>query len=102
MVDEKVADERLQKLQKLLLNQQKEYNASFVGKKMEILFESRSPKATSNFNQITGKSPYLQAVSVILPPEEDASNYFGKIVEVEITEAKENTLVGVLSSNSSN
>jgi tRNA-2-methylthio-N6-dimethylallyladenosine synthase len=96
MVDDKIADERLQRLQKLLTSQQKEYNSSFVGKKIDVLFESRSPKAKDDFNQITGKSPYLQAVSVLLPLDEEPSNYFGKIFQVEITEAKENTLVGFI------
>jgi tRNA-2-methylthio-N6-dimethylallyladenosine synthase len=98
MVTEDVADARLQKLQKLLAKQQKEYNASFIGKKIEVLFENPSPKATSSFNQITGKSPYLQAVSVLLGQEERLENYLGKIFQVEITEAKENTLVGVICS----
>ena len=96
VVDEKIADERLQTLQKLLVKQQKEYNASFVGKEMEVLFESKSPKASATFNQITGKSPYLQAVSVLLPNDHNPLDYFGKIFKVQITEAKENTLVGVI------
>jgi tRNA-2-methylthio-N6-dimethylallyladenosine synthase len=94
LIDDKIADERLQRLQKLLLKQQKDFNLSFVGKTLEVLFESASPKANSDFNQITGKSQYLQAVSVVLPQNEDQKNYFGKIFTVKITEAKENSLVG--------
>lgn len=96
MVKDDVANERLQKLQKLLTSQQKSYNASFVGKKVDVLFESRSPKSSPNFNQITGKSPYLQAVSVLIAGDADPQDYFGKIFTVKITEAKENTLVGTI------
>lgn len=97
-VPEDIADQRLQTLQKLLLKQQKEFNASFVGKVLEVLFEGYSAKSikTNTKNQITGKSQYLQAVSVSLPLEEDASRYFGQIVQVKITESKENSLVGVI------
>ena len=97
-VPEDIADQRLQTLQKLLLKQQKEFNASFVGKVLEVLFEGYSAKSikTNTKNQITGKSQYLQAVSVSLPLEEDASQYFGQILKVKITESKENSLVGTL------
>lgn len=95
-VPESIANERLQKLQALLLKQQKEYNASFFGKTLEVLFEARSPKSSPQNLQITGKSQYLQAVSVSLLLTENPENYFGKIFEVEITEIKENSLVGTL------
>ena len=95
-VNEGIANERLQELQKLLSKQQKAYNESFIGKTIDVLFEARSPKASKEFNQITGKSPYLQAVSVVLPKDVNPQDYFGKIVQVKITEAKENTLVGIL------
>ena len=97
LVDEKTADERLKTLQALLLKQQKEYNASFLEKELEVLFESRSPKSSETNLQITGKSQYLQAVSVFIPLTEKPENYFGKIFTVKITEIKENSLVGSLS-----
>lgn len=95
-VENDVADARLQKLQALLAKQQKEYNKSFEGKTVAVLFEGRSAKSKkSGINQIVGKSPYLQAVSVDLPEGGNPEDFIGKIIDVKITEVKENSLFGV-------
>jgi len=55
-LDEKKA--RLSALQSLLKEQQKSFNKSFVGKKMEILFEKRGRYT----DQYVGRSIYNQSV----------------------------------------
>jgi tRNA-2-methylthio-N6-dimethylallyladenosine synthase len=57
-VEEAVKDERLQRLQALLRDQQQAFNQACVGKTLEILLEKpgREP------GQLIGRSPYLQAV----------------------------------------
>lgn len=92
-VSEEVANERLSILQSVLIRQQKEYNASFLNKNLEILFESVT--AHKGKRQITGKSQYMQAVSVSIENEALAQSYIGTIREVKIIEIKENSLVGV-------
>ena len=98
LVPEEVADARLQKLQALLLKQQKEFNAGFLNKTVEVLFEGRSAKSSKEgINQITGKTPYLQAVSINLGAEQKPEDFVGKALNIKITEIKENSLFGVIS-----
>ena len=92
-IPEDIASIRLQKIQSVLLQQQKEFNAKFLNANMLVLFESRGIRGK---NQIVGKSPYLQAVIVEISENNKAEDYFGKILPVEITQLKENTLFGKL------
>jgi len=82
-----VADERLQRLQALLEEQQWAFNATQAGKTLPVLFEKlgRYP------GQLVGKSPYLQAVHVIAP-----DRMLGQIVPVKVESAARNSLAGVL------
>ncbi len=91
LVAEDVAQKRLIKLQELLKKQQTDFNSKFLGASMPILFESKGIRAN---NQIVGKSPYLQAVIAEIPDNHKPEDYFGKILNVEITQIKENTLFG--------
>lgn len=90
-MEEQVADEvkseRLQRLQALIARQQRDYKAQFVGDTLEILFEKpgRLP------GQLVGKTPYLQTVQVVAPPE-----MIGEVVPVTITEMGTNTLFGAI------
>lgn len=59
-VPEDVKYERLQRLQDLLNAQQKEFNASCVGKTFPVLFEKKG----RDEGQIVGRSPYLQPVQI--------------------------------------
>lgn len=93
LIPESIADTRLQTLQDLLKQQQKDFNSKFLGAFMPVLFESKGIRGA---NQIVGKSPYLQAVIVEIPENRQHADYFGKILNVEITEIKENTLFGRL------
>lgn len=93
-INEDIASQRLQILQNLLSKQQKAYNKSFLGKRISVLFEKRAIKN----NQVTGKSPYLQAVSVPLSDGQSPQDFIGKIIDVTITEIKENSLFGTFHS----
>ena len=57
-LDEAAKDERLQALQDLLLDQQKRFNRSCVGKTLPVLFENPGRAK----NTLFGRTPYLQGV----------------------------------------
>ncbi len=59
-VPEDVKHERLLRLQRVIERQQTDFNASFLGRSLEVLFE-RSGRYPG---QIVGRSPYLQTVQV--------------------------------------
>jgi tRNA-2-methylthio-N6-dimethylallyladenosine synthase len=82
--------ERLHRLQALIARQQRDFNASFVGRILPILLEK--PGRLSG--QLVGKSPYLQAVQVMAPRE-----LIGSVLPVAITEIGTNTLFGELAQN---
>ncbi len=77
--------ERLQRLQAVITRQWRAFNASFVGKTMDILVE-KPGKLTG---QLVGRSPYLQSVHVMARP-----SLIGSIVKVVITDVGTNTLFG--------
>ncbi|MFK0208330.1 tRNA (N6-isopentenyl adenosine(37)-C2)-methylthiotransferase MiaB [Agrobacterium sp. NPDC090283] len=82
-VEEDVKAERLERLQALLLRQQKEFAESLVGKTMDVLLEKpgRMPE------QLIGRSPWLQSVNL------DAKTLkIGDIVNVRITATGPNSL----------
>ena len=74
-VAEEVKDERLGRLNALLDEQQKAFNLSQVGKVLPVLFE----KNGRHPGQLSGRSPYLQAVHCDGP-----DRLIGKIVPVRI------------------
>lgn len=86
-VPEEVKEKRLARLQALLNRQQVEFNKRSVGMRCEVLFE----KTGKRENQYIGKSPYLQSVHVI-----SEESMIGKLAEVEITDAFENSLAAKL------
>lgn len=75
-VPEEVKSERLYRLQALLTEQQKAFNAATVGQTVDVLFEKKGRHP----GQIAGKSPYLQAVQVDGP-----ETLIGTIAPVRIT-----------------
>jgi tRNA-2-methylthio-N6-dimethylallyladenosine synthase len=82
-VAEEVKAERLERLQALLLRQQREFAESLVGKTMDVLLEKpgRMPE------QLIGRSPWLQSVNL------DAKTLkIGDIVNVRITATGPNSL----------
>jgi tRNA-2-methylthio-N6-dimethylallyladenosine synthase len=84
---DEVSSERLYRLQAVINDQQAAFNASWVGRSLDVLFE----KPGHHPGQIVGRSPYLQPVHVMGP-----STLIGTIRAVTITELRANSLVGVL------
>ncbi|MGH6763308.1 MAG: tRNA (N6-isopentenyl adenosine(37)-C2)-methylthiotransferase MiaB [Phyllobacterium sp.] len=83
-VPEDIKDERLQRLQALLSEQQYAFQRSLIGKSMDILIEKPGREA----DQLVGRSPWLQPV--ILDANEGK---IGDIVHVRITATGTNSLV---------
>jgi tRNA-2-methylthio-N6-dimethylallyladenosine synthase len=86
-VAEEVKDTRLALLQGLINRQQAAFNRASVGKRCEVLFE----KPGKLPGQLIGKSPWLQSVHV-----KEAGDRIGQLVTVEITEAGDNSVAGVI------
>lgn len=82
-----IMNERLQRLQALLNEQQYDFNKQLVGKKTEILLE-RIGKLDGQF---VGKTPWLTSVHVIAP-----GLAIGDMVAVDIESAGPNSLAGQL------
>ena len=82
-VPEEIKSERLQILQTLLNRQQKEFNETCIGRKMDILLEKKGRRE----GQLIGRSPWLQSVVV-----DETLGKPGDIVHVEITQAAPNSL----------
>ena len=80
-----VADERLQRLQTLLVEQQTAFNATTLGRTTDILLERQGKLP----GQLIGKSPWLQSVHVVAP-----GLNIGDIVTVDITESGPMSLKG--------
>jgi len=84
-VDDGVKAARLTALQALLEEQRQAFNRACVGRRFEVIFE----KPGRREGQILGRSPYMQAVFA-----EGPASLFGAMVEVEIVEARPNSLRG--------
>ena len=84
-VPEEVKTERLARLQALLDEQQRAFNAAQVGRTLSVLFE----KTGRREGQIAGRSPYLQAVHC-----DGEERLIGKIAPVRIVSAGPNSLAG--------
>jgi tRNA-2-methylthio-N6-dimethylallyladenosine synthase len=89
-VPESEKDERLQRLQALLAEQQHEFAVSLVGREVGMLIEKpgREP------GQQVGRSPWLLPVIV-----DEKAGEIGDIVKVRITKAGRNCLHAVVASN---
>ena len=82
-----VQDERLQRLQELLRDQQTKFNASKIGQILPVLVTGRGRQA----GQVHGRTPYQQAVHFDAP-----ESLIGKIVDIKIEAASLNALAGNL------
>jgi tRNA-2-methylthio-N6-dimethylallyladenosine synthase len=91
-VPEDVKAVRLARLQDLADGQRRTFNASAVGRVMDVLFE----KPGRHPGQIAGKTPYLQAVQVDGP-----AHLIGQVAAVEIVGTSSNSLFGRLHGSSS-
>ncbi len=86
-VPEPVKAERLAMLQTLLEAQQASFNQSQVGRVLPVLLEARGRKP----GQLTGRSPYMQAVHLIAP-----AHLLGQVVAARIETARANSLSACL------
>jgi len=83
--EEKAA--RLAALQDLLNRQQRAFNAAKVGQDLPVLFDRPGRRP----GQLAGRSPWMQAVHADLPDD-----LLGRILEVRVTAAGDNSLSGQL------
>jgi len=86
-VPEDVKSERLEALQQLINAQQFAFNKRTEGQMMDVLIERQGGRE----GQMAGRSPYMQAVNVAAKADQ-----LGKIVRCRISEAKQNSVVGVI------
>jgi tRNA-2-methylthio-N6-dimethylallyladenosine synthase len=84
-IPEDVKNERLARLQALLIEQQAAFNQTCVGQTMPVLLE----KPGRQKGQMIGRSPYLQSVH-LEAPETD----IGRLVDVQILSVGPNSLSG--------
>jgi tRNA-2-methylthio-N6-dimethylallyladenosine synthase len=79
--------ERLQRLQALITRHQRNFNAGFAGRTVDVLVEKpgRLP------GQLVGRTPYLQTVQIMA-----ASELIGSVRRVTITNVGTNSLFGAL------
>ncbi|WP_184097248.1 tRNA (N6-isopentenyl adenosine(37)-C2)-methylthiotransferase MiaB [Sphingopyxis panaciterrulae] len=82
-IDEAVMNDRLQRLQALLNEQQQAFNERTVGRTTRLLLERKG----KHDGQLIGKSPWLQSVHVTAP-----GLAIGDMVDVRVTSAGPNSL----------
>ena len=78
---------RLAALQQLLEAQQAAFNHACIGRTMPVLLDRAGRKP----GQMVGRSPWMQAVHVMAPPDQ-----FGRIADIAIDRATANSLAGHL------
>ncbi|UDL92328.1 tRNA (N6-isopentenyl adenosine(37)-C2)-methylthiotransferase MiaB [Mesorhizobium sp. PAMC28654] len=86
-VPEAVKDERLQRLQALLVKQQQDFGSSLIGRTIDTLIEKPGRQA----GQKVGRSPWLQPVIV-----DEKAGEIGDIIQVRITKTGYNSLFAEL------
>jgi tRNA-2-methylthio-N6-dimethylallyladenosine synthase len=82
-IEEKVKSDRLAALQQLLDAQQLAFNKKCEGMTMPVLIEKQGGRD----GQMTGRSPFMQSVYL-----EGEASWIGRIMELEITQARQNSL----------
>lgn len=94
-IHDSVKDLRLQTLQNLITTQQQEFNKTFTGQVVPVLFE----RAGNKTGQIMGRSPHMQSTYVQLPPEKSdilIPRLIGNTLDVRITGGYPGSLSGEL------
>ncbi len=86
-VPDEVASDRLQRLQALLREQQRAFNASKIGQRVAVLVTGHGRRE----GQLHGRSPWMQAVHFDGP-----DTLIGTVAEVEVVGASLNALTGEL------
>ena len=85
LIDKKISQERLEKVQRQLFDNQILMNKSLENKQIEVLVENRSKKR----NKFFGRSEYM--TSVIFDGNDQE---VGNIIKVKINDSNQNTLFG--------
>lgn len=85
LVREEVKSTRLTALQELIAAQYLDFNKSCVGTTTQVLFERKGRRE----GQLQGRTPFYQAINV-----QANERLIGEIVDVTVTEATANALVG--------
>jgi tRNA-2-methylthio-N6-dimethylallyladenosine synthase len=80
-------DERLERLQRLIDDQQSAFNRAAIGRTVDVLFE----RAARNPGQIVGRTAYLQPAHVMASPE-----IIGQVLPVTIDSLERYSLLGRL------
>jgi tRNA-2-methylthio-N6-dimethylallyladenosine synthase len=86
-IAEEIKADRLTRLQSLLSRQQAAFNRGVVGRTLDVLWEGIGKKE----GQLSGRSPYLQAVHA-----EGPIQLLGRITAAEIVGSSQNSLQGVI------
>jgi tRNA-2-methylthio-N6-dimethylallyladenosine synthase len=85
LIHDKVASERLARLQALINEQQRAFNESTVGRTLPVLFDRKGKRD----GQIMGRSPYNQSVYV-----QGNERLMNQIIDVRITAGYDSSLTG--------
>jgi tRNA-2-methylthio-N6-dimethylallyladenosine synthase len=88
MVPAAVMDERLQRLQQLIDDQQNAFNKAAIGRTVDVLFERAAPRKQG---QIVGRTAYLQPAHVMAPDD-----IVGRVLPVRIDSLERYSLLGEL------
>jgi tRNA-2-methylthio-N6-dimethylallyladenosine synthase len=91
-VAEDVKTVRLDALQALLVDQQRAFNATQVGREIDVMFAAPGRHA----GQALGRSPYLQAVHVEAGDASRVAALVGQVRRVRVLSAATNSLAGEL------
>ncbi len=86
-VDAAAMDERLARLQSLIDSQQLAFNRACIGRTVDVLFERPARRE----GQIVGRSPWLQPVHVMGPPD-----LIGQVLPVRLTALERYSFFGDL------
>lgn len=89
LVREDVKTERLARLQKLICEQQYDFNKTFMGKIIPVLFEKKGKEGGKSDGFIQGRSEYFHAVHV-----KGNERLVGQIVDVKVKETRQSSLSG--------
>ena len=92
-VGESIKNSRLQEVQEILRAQQMEFNKKFVNSTLKVLVLRNGKKK----GQYLGRSPYNQSIYF----NSEHTDLIGSTVDVDITDAFQNSLTGIIKQNKS-
>ena len=92
-VGESIKNSRLQEVQEILRAQQMEFNKKFVNSTLKVLVLRNGKKK----GQYLGRSPYNQSIYF----NSEHTDLIGSTVDIDITDAFQNSLTGIIKQNKS-